>query len=616
MSKLRQSTSILRNCYNSRGLGPYGLFGGTKNVVIQEDGTLWALIATNRGTIKLYRSTDDGFSWHMVNEDRFTSASLRGPNAGIQGSIHHITVFPNWDRIMIWFAGFNSVNKYDVAYAWADLSSDLANADWTDHTPLNIDDDTVKNGVFSLAYNSYYAFISYVNSTDNLCLSYLHAEDPATITNPITSPFTSFTWGEATSIMADEEGYLDILAIADTSKLYHTYYSITYGAWGTATLIDTAASGGSIIEPSISVDGYGNFLAAWGEKAASGSPVNLRYAISTDYGETWTVTDVAKESGNTEYFDIVKGQNTLRVDTIGGVSGGFMITYTMDASNNYPKSYIRQLTTTDGSTYTLGDQKLVGPVADDVAVVGAKFFRPPGATLLSLEDPSKVRLAFQLWEGDSALQLDTLPVHFDSETMEYSAYPNPLDTDAGSYTADTAGVSELLVNIEMVAGPSANIDFYDKGMTGRYTDLFMAAFDKLATECRVLQYEPTLGSQMSDITAYGEPTEHCVDIVWKPLSYAFPTPDLATAQQEDFVEQDIRKIYLRPNTHLSRTFLLNEGNFLKRTVWTVFYDGNSYEISQVVPHFMNNQICYYEANAYVIGPSRNPWSRIVLPSET
>jgi hypothetical protein len=42
----------------------------------------------------------------------------------------------------------------------------------------------------------------------------------------------------------------------------------------------------------------------------------------------------------------------------------------------------------------------------------------------------------------------------------------------------------------------------------------------------------------------------------------------------------------------------------------------TYEISQVVPYFINSQICYYGANGYVVGPSNDPFSRPVLPSET
>ena len=67
---------------------------------------------------------------------------------------------------------------------------------------------------------------------------------------------------------------------------------------------------------------------------------------------------------------------------------------------------------------------------------------------------------------------------------------------------------------------------------------------------------------------------------------------------------------------LNRNFLINNGNYLKRTVWIMQYAGNQYELSQLVPKFIDNQILYYTVNAYVVGPSRNPFTRLILPSET
>ena len=46
------------------------------------------------------------------------------------------------------------------------------------------------------------------------------------------------------------------------------------------------------------------------------------------------------------------------------------------------------------------------------------------------------------------------------------------------------------------------------------------------------------------------------------------------------------------------------------------YAGNQYEVTQVVPKFIDNQIAYYKANMYVVGPSNNPFTKITLPSET
>jgi len=153
-------------------------------------------------------------------------------------------------------------------------------------------------------------------------------------------------------------------------------------------------------------------------------------------------------------------------------------------------------------------------------------------------------------------------------------------------------------------------------MTGHITVKYIDAFNKVGTRLRLKRYEPLANSQMNDSSAYDNPTDTSVLAFLDPQSYSFPSPELTASNQTNYIEQDIRKLYLPPTVHLARTFTVNNKGFLKRTVWLTEFDGNEYEISQVVPRFASNQIAYYEANAYVVGPSRDPFARTVLPSET
>jgi hypothetical protein len=121
---------------------------------------------------------------------------------------------------------------------------------------------------------------------------------------------------------------------------------------------------------------------------------------------------------------------------------------------------------------------------------------------------------------------------------------------------------------------------------------------------------------LSDRSAYDAPVEYEETVLFDPVSYSFPSPALNRDTTINRIEQDIRKIHIPARFYLTRTFLVNKGGYLKRTVWLVEHMGNQYEISQIIPRFINNQICYYEANAYVVGPSRDPFSRTILPSET
>jgi len=99
------------------------------------------------------------------------------------------------------------------------------------------------------------------------------------------------------------------------------------------------------------------------------------------------------------------------------------------------------------------------------------------------------------------------------------------------------------------------------------------------------------------------------------IAYSSPVSS-GTETFEEQIERDTRQVHIPPNKHLERTIIRNDGNHIKRTVWIMDFGGNKYELTQVVPYILNNQILYYTANAYVVGPTRNPFTRNVLPSET
>lgn len=281
-----------------------------------------------------------------------------------------------------------------------------------------------------------------------------------------------------------------------------------------------------------------------------------------------------------------------------------------------PRSFVRHLSTSDGSSYTLGEQKDITNTTSTWNIAGAKFFKPAEGRLINLATPGLTRCAYQIGEGDDPLQDSSIPVTVDQDLLSVSAYPSTYPSQSGSYTVETAGTGELLVDLNIIDSTSSNIDFYSEGFTGSYTSQYEEAFEKEGTSVRILKYEPTEDAQMGDRTAFEEPVEYWVNVFLDPLSYSSPQRVEDPANTTGYVEQDIRKVYLPPDMHLSREFILNEGNFLKRTVWVMVFDGNEYELTQVVPRLIKNQITHYDCNGYVIGPSYNPFTREVLPSET
>jgi hypothetical protein len=281
-----------------------------------------------------------------------------------------------------------------------------------------------------------------------------------------------------------------------------------------------------------------------------------------------------------------------------------------------PRSMVRRLSTDDGLTYTLGDEEDITNTPSDRNIAGAKFFDIAEGILMNLEEPGLVRCAFQEDEGNSKVQMSSIPIHIDQDILSVGPYPISYPSEDGSYTVETAGVDELLVSFNIVDDIGSNIDYYDKGYIGEYTTRYLNTFITKGTSVRILKYEPIQAVKTGDRSCYDYPDETWANIFIDPLSYGSPQvvedPDNTTG----YVEQDIRKVYLPPNLHLDRQFILNDGNFLKRTVWTMQYGGNEYELTQVVPRFINNQITHYDCNAYVVGPSYDPFSRVALPSET
>lgn len=365
--------------------------------------------------------------------------------------------------------------------------------------------------------------------------------------------------------------------------LRHFRFNFFDGAFGPVTEISPVA----VLSVALARDGNGTLCAVWGEM--DGLDVRVRYALSHDNGLTWfNVSPVM--GGASAYTDSITGDPEARVDVIGGEDGGFLFMYVRKNSAGVPRLYIHRIT---ASPYTCGEAKEASNLPVTEPIVGGRFFKPLEDYRVNLGIPGFVRIAYQIGEGNSEGMLDSIPVRY-AQNLLLHAYP-------------TGAVG---------AATSINQDYYALGMTGTRTTEYERAFATLGTTCTLRRYEPLAYSTMGDRSSYGEAVQVDRRVILDPSTYAFPSPEIDAVSQEAWIERDSRRLFLPPNTPMLRSFVLNAGNHLKRTVWTILLAGNEYEISQVVPRFLDDQICFYEANAYVIGPSRDPWARIVLPSET
>lgn len=609
-----KNTGILHRAYNARSIIVHRAV--SQPLVRATDGTLWAAARTGDSlqTVNVYKSTDDGFSWQTILSDDFSNSNTaKTQQSGLNhnGSHLFLQLFESVDRIILYHTILDSGTTEYALEKWVINTATNALLESTpDRISLNQDFEAV-----TATYNDHMSFIVSTNFSDLYVDTYRPTNTDSSHQKSLGGTFFNVFDAKATY-----DGYVDIAVVHDAGSSYHiqyTRYNSGADLFSAATSIYSQGATRTISDVNIARDGHDSLLIAWAEETGTSPSIAVKFTVSNDGGTSWAaVESIDYSAGHSGFTDAPTGQLSARLSVLGGI-GGYMLTYTRNNTNGVPKTYVRKLSTEDGNTYTLEDEQEIATQSAEATehVAGARFFQPPATRLLDITDPGHIRVGFQVGQGNSTIQADTTPVRVAQELLSESAYPTTLSSDVGGYVIDPLSSNQILVTVQVLAGPTADVDYFALGVTGGTTDRYVAAFNRVGTEMRLLKYSPVESSHMNDRSAYSAPDEYVTKAVIAPTTY-----DLPVAQGNEtftsYIERDIRSMHLPPDFHLERELILNRGNFLKRTVWTVFFDGNEYELTQVVPYFLNNEICYYSANAYVIGPSRNPFSRTILPSET
>ncbi len=612
------TTPIVMKAYNSRAITNNGFV--CKNCKMMPNGDLYVLLPSfSVGRVRIYKSDDNGFSWTVAADAVWTGTQRENAGLVADGFIGHLVIDEHWRNLDYYLGeiagGNGSVER--LRYDLDDLASnpDAATVLTTTDNPLE--------AMFDVSYNHESTFIVWTKTSDGDL--YVTKASPRTSSVSSDLALSSSALTGLLSSVCSDQGKVHIVFLRINGGFeelkFVTYDSTTpsFGSIVEITQVLTATR--SQKDLAIALDGLGNILVIWTEILTGTSVTTIKYDISLDSGVTWEgQTALTKTSGFSSFVDSITSDAAGRTNVIAGSKGGFLITYVDQDTTGTPRTFVRAVTTSDsGASYDLGDEKEIAQNSPftGLSIVGAQWFNPVDVKLIDIGDPTKIRVAFTSGEGDSTIMADTIPVAIGQELLGESAFfPSSLISEASSYTFDSEVSGSIIVDLSLFAGPSSNDDYFSLGLTGSFTDKYTSAFQQLGTYCRLLRFEPDADNFLDDISAYSAPTETEVQMLFDPVTYSFPSPALTAADTKDRIEQDVRKLHLPPNQHLERTFLVNKGGFLKRTVWVVEYDGNQYEISQVIPRFINNEICFYECNAYVMGPSRNPFSRIVLPSET
>lgn len=594
-------TSIINKDYCSRGLI---VNRATSHPCVRDsDGTLWVAIRERHlvGHINLYRSKDGGFTWQNIFKGDWPTglgwggeSPILGTEAAV-GAFIHLQVLENLNKIIMWhtfhYNGDNTIR------AWPFIFNKTTGERNLTEVPSNAPD--YKVGADSLCmkfpYNENMLFIVYIAAGSLVVRSFY----PNQITLYRTSTALSGGWTPTFDAVARQDGLIDIAIVQSTALKYLRYNDLTQTYSASVTV---ATSVNTIGDVGISRDGNGHLLITYTDY--TGSTSSLKYARSTDNGVTWVPVTIPTVGTP---FDAMTAAPTSRLINTAGLNG-FLLSYVDQVGAGPIRTYVRTLI---GGA--LGAAKEIATVSNPgVKIMGVRFFETPTGKQLDLSDPGQARVAFQVGEGNSNLGLDSISVRIGQEELAESAYPS-LSTSLPA--ADVPTLFERLVTVNVLAGPEENQDYFAAGAVGAITRKYLKAFASTGTYCVIRRYNPTVAAETNDRSAYGTPTSISRPIILTPMTYEWPFPQ-SSEDFTAFVERDARKIHLPPDLWLEREFILNAGNFLKRTIWTMLFDGNEYEISQVVPSFVSGKITHYSANAYVVGSSNDPFSRKTLVSET
>lgn len=606
-------SAIYTRGFNSRALNVHNNSAAFKGCKRERDGTLWAIFyeeqAIQAGFYdvskgKVYKSTNDGFTWTAL-------ADIAGdyePGGWLQGI--PVNIFDNeYGQLFVLTMTDESppvsirlilVNKETGATSDFDYDGEI----FEYHNPFNEE--------FWLGQVS-----SCGDATTNVYLFWSDITDGALRGMALNFGFAypePFQVATADAVVMD--GVCDSISV---SGICH----VAGVEWADKTIVHTAYTKGDLvgtftnyvnvaemstatnipIDVGIDKDGFETVGVAWGEINEAATSGDIKYALSMDDGGSFSVSGTLPAPvGTSGYQDhwaeteAAGSGTTFRTRILGGIDTGFLIGgIYKELSTGRPQAYVNELGTPDGATYTPSGWVKVAS-RDDQNITGIEFFRPMNDDKNFFGEKGDSRMAYLVGDGDHEYGDDKTRSAIFQERLTNVAYPNALSND-------------LLTQ--------KRVDFHASGMIGQQTTDYVEAFETKGVSGHIARFEPVSNATSNGESAYTKSTEYNTQVFFDVISYNSPASEsVATSSQTAAAERDIRKIFLRPDFFMDRTFLVNDGGFLKRTVWIIEYLGNTYEITQIIPRFVDDQIVNYEANAFVVGPSNNPFSRTTLPSET
>lgn len=612
-------TAIMYKTYNSRAVSADTIT--SKGFRIDQEGNLYASFYIDSSVIGLFKSTDNGFTWNPIT---FVNAYDRRGN--IKGDICHLMdCLSRNSWVLVSNAGIIwEVNKETCSVI--PYSQQRVTAYYPTTHEYKIDSIIQKEGTCSSCGDPDNVFFTCYsdNSTSKLTISEfsfprsyngsIQSASQALTGNDLNPQFYSLLpIGEVqsnescngkTDVVIQKE-YLHVTWVTDSEDIKYGKVLVddTNGmSLVESTLIETASL--RIIDPQIVVDGNGVIGIAYGNVNGNNTDVTIRFA----YNDTsWHIITINKPINTVTAFDDF-GQVAPHISLISNVAGGFMLS-AIFSKDGYNTIYGIDV----AASGTLGDWKQLNTKLGNA--IGNQFFRPMNDRPQFFGDKSTTRIAYQIGnlvniDGHENFQIPVWQESLDNLNTELT------NIQEQNYVIDPLQQGALRIDFRVLGTLDSNINYYKNSQVGEYTKAYMKAFDKIGSSVKVQKYEPIEKATDTGKSAYDKPVDYTTKVLIDPQSYDFPAIAKEKPYYTEIIERDIRKVFFKPDFFIGRSYIKNDGGYIKRTVWTLKYMNNSYEISQVVPRFLNNEICFYEANAYVVGPSNDPFRKLTLPSET
>lgn len=583
---------IRNKTYFGRAVANNGALNLQKSFIMDKRGYLYGIVGTSQWDHEVYRSEDNGYTWSIYPGPGSSYTLNPRTAADLDGQFMHL---------------FHSEVEDEVYSVSAQYDSD---DDWVVYN-CNTDQRT---GLDTMQFLG--DAISFVGDPDHdLFLVAQAADDGEPLVNRVylnppgfdgtaaNLPLTSFyTYPiEVFDTVTNNESSQGTIHMAwvcgdfqgdpNAPTMAHFIFqkpkaSGSIGTWTSASLVWRGE--GRLSDPGIAVDGTNRVAIVCGHHP-SGSPApDQDYQLFATGDTGWASGVVPRPIGTSGYIDPNTGKPLSRCSIIGDRIAGFIIAGIFEADGG-PNLYVTEF---DGTNWPdANDWKRVNSLLSD-EVTGGQFFRWNDGTLNDIRNKGSLRMAYQVGHGNSDQGSDSVRTKVKQEKLTNNAYPIP--------------VSGVIKTQE-------HQDYFKEGMTGGNTGKYVETFSVGATAFSITKYEPIAAVDGTDKGAYELESTVTVSGFFDPQVRGIATPEPVVNVEDE--EQFTGTLFLGPQQYLPVDFVRNEGNYVKKTEYVFYYQSKEYSLTSITPRFLNNEICYWECQTRVIGPTYNPFTRIIYASE-